>query len=130
MSAKYRVKDSSHREDGVTYMKGEIVETECDLVLMFGPDKFEYISGTPTKTGKHKPFNPRDLLKAKATVKKDSDRSEIQTSTAQHDDGDEDDEVDFSAMTVADLHKYAAEQKIDLQGAKTKADIIKVLSDE
>lgn len=141
MPAKYRVKESSHREEGVTYMKGETVETEKDLVLLFGVDKFEYISGTPTLTGKHKPFNPKDILRANAKAQAapggQVHGGKQQTSTGKNGEPvstilqpeDDDDETDFNAMTLHELQKYAKDNKIDLKGAKTKADVIEAIED-
>lgn len=104
--AKYKVKTSSHREDGVDYMKGDTIETDKDLVLLFGAEKFEHISGTPSKNGRLKPINPKELFrlnakahaapggqvhdgKQKATTGTDDDGSLIQGSTVLQPEEDE-----------------------------------------
>lgn len=38
---RFLVEAGSHREDGVTYKKGEIVTTQSNLVVMFGEDIFK-----------------------------------------------------------------------------------------
>lgn len=53
-TAKYRLLAGGHSEAGNEYEKGEIIETENDLVAMFGAEKFQLISGKPRFNGKRK----------------------------------------------------------------------------
>ncbi len=65
---KFQVKAGAHYEDGVRYTKGAVVESEKDLVSIFGKGKFEFLElsdGEPRRR-RRKPID--ELLEKKDTT--------------------------------------------------------------
>jgi hypothetical protein len=72
----------------------------------------------------------RAPAKAKASAKKQTlttNPAQPQPTTPARETVDDSEEVDLDDMTVTELRKYAADNKIDLKGATTKQDIVKVI---
>jgi hypothetical protein len=56
---KYKILNGTHRHDGTNLTKGQIVESERDLVDAFGAEKFELVGGSaPEPTVEKKESTP------------------------------------------------------------------------
>jgi len=87
--ALFRLKEgcASHVEKDVTYEPGEIIESDSDLVALFGPEKFESCSGIPTQPDEDK------TLERKKSVEEAAEAGVEDVAPPDDDDDDEDDEV-------------------------------------
>lgn len=98
----------------ITYMAGDVFDSTSDLETMNGPGmapKFVKVNLTTQLKGGTRKGN--QLPEFKKAV--DESRREAPG------------EDTFQSMTEAELRAVAADDEIDLKGAKTKEDIIKVL---
>lgn len=71
---RFRVKESKHSEGDRTYAKGEVVETERDLVALFGNTKFEELGDEepPEVKAKRKRMEERRKKEEEAAAEDDA----------------------------------------------------------
>lgn len=104
--AEFRIRAGAHQgEKGKIYTQGDVIETDRDLVALFGADKFDLVSGKPKTEN------------VSRQVQTPTVRDTPPTTTL----------PDFDTMTVAQLEAFAEENEIDLTGAKTKAEKVAIL---
>lgn len=109
---RFRIKAGKHHAKGpdgnyIKYGKdqpgGTIIETELDLVEMFGPLKFERIADVKAST---------------------PDESLLDSSSSSSQEEGEGQVDELETMTVNELRFYAEESEVDLTGAHLKSEII------
>ena len=133
------------RRPSKTFVKGELVESDDDLVAKL-PNKFELVDSSKGKKGK--PTTPSEPAQTSTAPGGQVSTGRQQTTTAP--DGtavsgpvtdparlnvpttpskaSKPSNAELEKMTVDELKDYAAEEEIDLKGATHKADIIKAIA--
>lgn len=101
--ARFRVVAGSHNEGGVTYRKGDIVDSKSDLSKLNSPGSLKFQRAEDVEEAARQGFYEGNTDKPKPSNGPD----------------------EFDAMTIPDLKKFAAQEGIDL-GTATKKDEILV----
>ncbi len=114
---RFRLLRGVHGDKNGKYKKGDIIETETDLVEKFNADgfpaKFQRLEDTPDKR------KPDTSSVAVLDPEEDEDSDPGDT--------DEFTREDIESMNVKELRELAEENEIDISGAKGKQAILKAI---
>lgn len=115
-----------------TYMPGEVLENDLDLVKLFGPNKFERVpdntpvSGSPSPHAHEPPIAPH-----KGLVVDDRERITDPRFPSVMGQKPPSSQTEYFGMldklTPAELKSLAASEEIDLKGVKTKEEMLKII---
>ncbi len=99
---RFKVLVGRHAEGGEVYSAGDVVDSATDLNLMNSPGsvKFEQLHGD-------EPIEEAIVADVAETAESKPDA--------------------YNTMSVSELREYAAEEEIDLEGIRLKADIIEAI---
>ena len=115
----FKVLQSQHQHtDGVVYHTGQIVDSDSDLVLRFGGEKFLKVGERPF------PLPPKEVV---PVVDPPSSKTVVEVPDLKPTDNGKVDEL--SKMTIAELKETAAKEGIELGTATKKDDIVKIIAD-
>lgn len=118
---KFRVARGRHSEGGVTYLRGDVVDSKSDLNRMNQPGCIKFIQvdkSVPAKST-HQEAKEREANEAKVSQDATDDEDEVVSV--------EELEAQYKKLTVPELTSYAEEEEIDISAAKNKSEIISAI---
>jgi hypothetical protein len=123
MKMKFKLKAGQYREGGVTHQQGSVVVSELALDERFGAAKFQRLDAN-SRSAKRGPKAPDvenfDSEDEEAPV---TDESDIEGEEVSEDTSNS----ELNDMTIAELKQFADGDEIDLEGARNKPEILRVI---